>query len=76
LNTTPGIFGDRITWYFLAYAAGDVDNNPDPNMDGADTWMMSSEDGTVQPACPSTGGAELRVSAGEPFLVYNDVNCD
>ena len=76
LDTAPGIFGSRIIWYFLAYAAGDVDNNPDPAEDGADTWLISSEDGLVQPSCPATGGVEMRVSAGEPFLVYNDVNCD
>jgi hypothetical protein len=72
----PGVFGSRISWHFLAYAAGDADNNPDPALDKADTWLMSSSDGTVQPSCPNTGGVALKVSAGEPFLVYNDVNCD
>jgi type IV pilus assembly protein PilA len=73
LKLAPGIFGSNLSWDFLVYAAGDVDNNQD---DRADTWLMSSSDGSVQPACPSTGGNELRVSAGEPFLVYNDVSCD
>jgi type IV pilus assembly protein PilA len=69
----PGIFGTTTSWDFLSYAAGDVDNTQG---DGADTWLISSSDGQVVPACPSTGAVALRVSSGEPFNVYNDVNCD
>jgi type IV pilus assembly protein PilA len=50
-----------------------VDNN---QADGADTWLISSSDGTLQPACPDTGGARKQVASGEPFLVYDDANCD
>jgi hypothetical protein len=75
LTTEPGIFpaGAVESWDFIAYAAGDVDNN---QADGADTWLISSSDGALQPACPDTGGARKQVASGEPFLVYDDANCD
>lgn len=69
----PGIFPPNAVdaWDFLAFAAGDVDGD---QADQADTWLISSSDGAVQPACPS--GALLPVASGEPFLVSNDVLCD
>lgn len=73
MSTNSGIFGDEIGWDFLAFAAGDVDNNPG---DGADTWLISSTEGEVQPACPSTGGVMVHVTPGEPFMVNNDVSCN
>ena len=75
LGSDPGIFPVNAveSWSFLAYAAGDVDND---QADAADTWFISSSDGSAQPACPDTGGTQLPVAAGEPFLVSNDVNCD
>jgi hypothetical protein len=30
----------------------------------------------VEPACPTSGGAPAHIAAGEPFNVYNDVNCN
>jgi type IV pilus assembly protein PilA len=75
LTTEPGIFPPTAveSWDFIAYAAGDVDNR---QSDGADTWLISSSDGALQPACPDTGGARKQVASGEPFLVYDDANCD
>jgi type IV pilus assembly protein PilA len=69
-----GIFGDDGFWSFLAYAAGDVDNNPDPTADAPDSWSISSADGALDSVCPQQTG--VRVSGGEPFNVSNDVNCD
>jgi type IV pilus assembly protein PilA len=71
--TNAGVFGDDGNWDFLAYGAGDVDNNP---ADGADTWLISSAEGEVQAFCPSTGGVSEHVTPGEPFNVNNDVNCN
>ncbi|MDY7229081.1 prepilin-type N-terminal cleavage/methylation domain-containing protein [Hyalangium rubrum] len=72
MATSAGIYADAGTWDFLAYGAGDVDNNP---MDAADTWLISSSDGQLTAVCPASPGQE-NVSAGEPFNVSNDVNCD
>jgi type IV pilus assembly protein PilA len=75
LTVLPGIYPLNAvdTWDFLAFAAGDVDGD---QSDGADTWLISSSDGALQPVCPSTGGAMAPVSAGEPFNSNNDVYCD
>ncbi|WP_224368856.1 prepilin-type N-terminal cleavage/methylation domain-containing protein [Hyalangium versicolor] len=73
MASSAGIFGSQDDWEFLAYAAGDVDNNP--VNDKADTWSISSADGQLMSTCPATGYPE-NVAAGEPFNVYNDVNCD
>ncbi|WP_422723929.1 pilin [Hyalangium rubrum] len=72
LSTQSGIFGTPGTWDFMAYGAGDVD---DEILDGADTWLIASADGELTPACPTTGGVAGRVAAGEPFNTNNDVNC-
>ncbi|WP_373691655.1 pilin [Hyalangium versicolor] len=73
MSSDSGIFGSQDDWCFLAYGAGDVDNTPDN--DKADTWSISSSDGQLQPSCPATGVTD-NVAAGEPFNIYNDVNCD
>ncbi len=73
LSTNAGVVGFNENWDFLAYAAGDVDNNA--ILDQPDTWMISSSDGQVSAVCPSTGVGQ-NVSAGEPYNVSNDVNCD
>jgi type IV pilus assembly protein PilA len=73
LSSSAGVFGSQDDWDFLAYGAGDVDNNP--VIDKADTWLVSSSDGQLQTSCPATGVPE-NVAAGEPFNVYNDVSCD
>jgi type IV pilus assembly protein PilA len=73
LATNSGVFGTQDNWDFLAYAAGDVDNNP--ISDAADTWVISSSDGQLAAVCPNPGAPE-NVAAGEPFNVSNDVSCD
>jgi hypothetical protein len=73
MATGAGIYGYDGSWDFLAYAAGDVDNKP--AADRADTWLISSADGQVQAACPATGAPD-NIAAGEPFNIWNDVNCD
>ncbi|KFE62017.1 pilin [Hyalangium minutum] len=71
-KTDAGIYGDDATWGFLAYGAGDVDNAQTP--DKADTWSIGSYDAVLASECPAA--TNINVAAGEPFNVYNDVNCD
>ncbi|WP_373691626.1 pilin [Hyalangium versicolor] len=73
LTTTAGLFGDDQSWSFLVYGAGDVDNNTD---DSADTWLISSSDGDLTAACPTTGGVADHIAAGEPYNSNNDVDCN
>jgi prepilin-type N-terminal cleavage/methylation domain-containing protein len=72
MNLNSGMFGTNESWDFLVYGAGDVDNNA---LDSADTWLISSSDGDLTPACPTTGGVSEHIAAGEPFNSNNDVNC-
>jgi prepilin-type N-terminal cleavage/methylation domain-containing protein len=72
MSVNSGLFGTHDSWDFLVYAGGDVDNNA---LDSADTWLISSADGELMPACPTTGGVTEPVAAGEPFNSSNDVNC-
>ncbi|WP_420067702.1 pilin [Stigmatella aurantiaca] len=72
MGDQPGLYGDGLKWDFLSYAAGDVDGT---FSDTADTWFISSSDGRIQPACPAVTEA-VAVSAGEPFNVNNDVDCE
>jgi prepilin-type N-terminal cleavage/methylation domain-containing protein len=76
MTVAPGIFttGSDQVWHFVAYGAGDVDNTM--GADKADSWIIASSDGAVEPTCPSSGGAQVHIAAGEPYNVYNDVNCD
>ncbi|MDC0711823.1 prepilin-type N-terminal cleavage/methylation domain-containing protein [Stigmatella sp. ncwal1] len=74
MTDSPGIFGTAANWDFLAYGAGDVDNNPNIEQ-FADTWLISSADGSLSSVCPSNNTPES-VAAGEPFNVANDVSCD
>jgi len=71
-QVNAGIYGTDASWGFLAYGAGDVDNTLGP--DRADTWSIASYDAVLESMCPSA--ANVRVASGEPFNVYNDVNCD
>ena len=71
-KTDAGIYGDDATWGFLAYGAGDVDNTQTP--DKADTWAIGSYDAILSAECPMATG--VNVAAGEPYNVYNDVNCN
>lgn len=75
LTVLPGIYPPNAvdSWDFLASAAGDVDGD---QSDASDMWLISSADGSLQPACPSTGGAMVPVASGEPFNVSNDVYCN
>jgi prepilin-type N-terminal cleavage/methylation domain-containing protein len=73
-GVAPGIFGDDGFWSFLAYGTGDVDNDPDPSADLPDSWSISSADGELTSRCPSQSA--VRVAGGEPFNIWNDVNCD
>jgi type IV pilus assembly protein PilA len=70
-KTDAGVYGDDAKWGFLAYGAGDVDNEP---ADGADTWAIGSYDAKLTSDCPSA--ADVATAAGEPFNVWNDVSCD
>jgi prepilin-type N-terminal cleavage/methylation domain-containing protein len=72
LGVTSGLYGTNESWDFLVYAGGDVDNNA---LDSADTWLISSSDGDLLAACPTTGGVTEPVAGGEPFNTNNDVNC-
>ncbi len=72
LGTQAGIVGAQDNWCFLAYAAGDVDNTL--GTDKADTWSIASSDGNLTANCPAS--TPQPVAAGEPFNIYNDVNCD
>jgi prepilin-type N-terminal cleavage/methylation domain-containing protein len=75
LAVASGIYGTQDDWCFLAYGAGDVDNTlPAATGDKADTWVISSSDGQLGAVCPLS--AAENVAAGEPFNVYNDVNCE
>jgi type IV pilus assembly protein PilA len=73
LSKSSGLYGDSQSWDFLVYGAGDVDNNIG---DSADSWLISSADGEIAPACPTTGGVTEHVAAGEPFNSNNDVDCN
>jgi type IV pilus assembly protein PilA len=76
MTVEPGVYsiGGSQIWHFIAYGAGDVDNTM--GADKADSWLISSSDGAVEPVCPSSGGTAVHIAAGEPFNVYNDVYCD
>jgi hypothetical protein len=73
LGSSAGIIGacGDPDWEFLAYAAGDVDDNA---FDSADTWVVASADGDLSPVCPSSGSTQ--VPAGEPFMVNDDSVCN
>jgi hypothetical protein len=73
LAAAPGVHGTQGNWDILAYAFGDVDNDVSATDVMADSWSISTADGTLNPQCPSTD--PVNVSAGEPFIIANDVNC-
>lgn len=72
LAASPGVFGSETNWDYLAYAAGDLDDDPS---DSADTWGVSSSDGQMFPMCATSMGISSIV-AGEPFLVNEDPICN
>ena len=74
LTTDPGVIGTDGNWDVIVYASGDVDNDTSATDTKPDVWSISTADATLQPVCPST--ADVNVSAGEPFNVSNDVNCN
>ncbi|MDY7228076.1 prepilin-type N-terminal cleavage/methylation domain-containing protein [Hyalangium rubrum] len=73
VSTQAGIYGicEYPFWDYLAYAAGDVD---DDVMDTADTWAIASADGELMAMCPI--GSPTLVPAGEPFMVVDDADCN
>jgi hypothetical protein len=73
LGTSAGLYGSSASWDFLAYAAGDVDNQL--TADQPDTWLISSADGELTAVCP-TSGSPVRTAAGEPITVFTDVSCN
>jgi type IV pilus assembly protein PilA len=76
LTSQPGIYGSDASWDFLAYGAGDVDNEGSAGAEQyADTWLISSADGSLMSECPQTAAGEA-VAAGEPFNTANDVSCN
>jgi prepilin-type N-terminal cleavage/methylation domain-containing protein len=74
MGVNAGVFGTDGAWGFVGYGAGDADNNADPANDSPDTWAIGSLDGELNSICPAQ--TAVRVAAGEPFNVWNDVNCD
>ena len=73
LGVNSGLYGDNQSWSFMVFGAGDVDNDLG---DTADTWLISSADGDIAPACPNTGGVTEHIAGGEPFNTNNDVDCN
>ncbi|WNG13364.1 type IV pilin protein [Cystobacter fuscus] len=69
----PGLGGctTGIGCNISGLAAGDIDDG-DPT--GTDTWWISTKNAvSIQAVC---GNAETESVAGEPYLAYNDVDCD
>jgi prepilin-type N-terminal cleavage/methylation domain-containing protein len=71
MDVMPGFYGSETSWDYLAYAAGDLDGDPN---DTADTWGVASADGQLFPIC-SAQPEVADVPAGEPFLVNDDGHC-
>jgi type IV pilus assembly protein PilA len=69
---TAGVSGPALcpNCNFLAYASGQIDNEAV----GVDSWVISSKDATITPACGDT--TDTAAPAGNPYNTYNDVNCD
>ena len=67
----PGLGGSTcVACNISGYAVGNLDNE----LTGLDTWWISTTDTTGSARCGNP--TELDQIAGEPFLVYNDVECD
>jgi type IV pilus assembly protein PilA len=69
VGVTPNTYGNCPACNFLAYAAGDIDNEAV----GIDTWYISSIDFTSTPVCCDLTANQA--PAGQPFMDYDDVNC-
>jgi type IV pilus assembly protein PilA len=69
VGATPNVYGNCPACNFLAYAAGDIDNEAV----GIDTWYISSIDFTAVPVCGDVTATQA--PAGQPFMDYDDVNC-
>jgi type IV pilus assembly protein PilA len=69
IGATPNVYGLCPACNFLAYAAGDIDNETT----GVDTWEISSMDFTSTPLCGDP--AATLAPAGTPWNNYDDVNC-
>lgn len=69
-STTPGLgAGVCPACNFMAFAAGDIDNETT----GVDTWYIASIDFSATPVCGDP--AATQAPAGVPFQNYDDVNC-
>jgi type IV pilus assembly protein PilA len=66
---TPNVYGACPACNFLAFAAGDIDNETT----GIDTWYISSLDFNATPVCGDA--AATQAPAGQPYNDYDDVNC-
>ena len=69
VGATPNVYGACPACNFLAYAAGDIDNETT----GVDTWEIASIDFTSVPLCGDA--TNTQAPAGQPFNNYDDVNC-
>ncbi len=73
MTTEAGLYGTETNWDYIAYAAGDRDENP---ADYADTWSVASEDALVIVGyCPGPEVVE-NLPAGEPFHIYDERDKD
>jgi type IV pilus assembly protein PilA len=72
MSTSAGIYGSETNWDYLAYAAGNRDEDV---FDSPDTWSVASADAQITPTCPAAGAPEL-LPAGEPFQVFDDRDKD
>ena len=72
MNVQPGVYGTDTDWVYLAYAAGDLDDNPS---DLADTWFVGSSDGLTYGICPASTES-IQFVAGEPVQVVRDSECN
>jgi type IV pilus assembly protein PilA len=66
---TPGVTAGCPACNFIAYGAGDIDNEAV----GIDTWYIASIDFNAVPVCGDA--AAIQAPAGQPFMNYDDVNC-
>ena len=69
VGTTPNVYGACPACNFLAFAAGDIDNEPV----GIDTWYIASIDFSATPVCGDL--TNISAPAGTPWNNYDDVNC-
>ncbi|HEX8701096.1 MAG TPA: prepilin-type N-terminal cleavage/methylation domain-containing protein [Myxococcaceae bacterium] len=72
MGVSAGVFGTDDNWDYLAYAAGDRDENP---ADYPDTWSIASADALIISLCPNSGAMET-LPAGEPLHIFDERDKD